>query len=90
MTEYRVIATLDIECKEYKRHFEKHLCWFDGRAQKMETFEKDKAIAFLLKAKEECPKFDAITAERFSKDKNAVKYTHSNIRIETRKVSSWS
>ena len=89
MTEYRIVATLDTEhIRDGKRyHYDTAVCWWGGTTHRLQTYDKDKAEAFLKQAKEECPKFDALTQARTGR--NDIRYWHTNIRIQTREVTEW-
>ena len=90
MTEYRVVATLDVvhDYNGEKFHYDIASCHWGGKVHKMQTYDKDRAEYYLKRAKEECPKFDVKTQENTSRD--YIRYLHSNIRIQTREVTEWS
>lgn len=84
MTEYRVVATRDEEDLTGKKwHIEAGACIWDGHAQRFTTTNKGEAERFLELAKIECAKYDAKTQT------STIRYTQTNIRIQTREVTEW-
>ena len=90
MTEYRVVATLDVvhDYNGKKCHYDIASCHWGGTIHRLQTYDKDRAEDWLKIAKEECPKFDKKTQENTSRD--SIRYWHSNIRIQTREVTEWA
>lgn len=90
MTEYRVVSTLDTEhvYNGEKYHYEVNSgLWWGGIVHKCQTFDKNKAEHFLMRAKQECPKFDKRTQENTGH--YVIRYWQTNIRIQSREVTEW-
>jgi len=90
MTEYRIVATLDIEHvyngKRY--HYDAASPHFNGFSHNKVYHDRKVAEEVLALTLKEVPKFDKKTQE--STDRSAIRYWHSNIRIQSREVTEWS
>lgn len=90
MTEYRIVATLDTEHvyngKRY--HYDAASPWFNGFVHNKGYHDRKTAEEVLARTLVEAPKFDKKT--QADTDRSAIRYWHSNIRIQSREVTEWS
>lgn len=92
ITEYRIVCTLDVEHRDGKRfHYDLASAVWGGTHHRLETRKKSVAEEWLKQAQREVPFFEAKNHKRWEdpNDRNVIKYTQTNIRIATRKVSEW-
>ena len=91
MKEYRIVATVEIELGDgRKRIVEKAHPWTKGGTIVQSYRTKKDAKKALCHFRKVCKEYDTITHERFAiNPRDNIKYTQSNIRIQSREVTDW-
>ena len=89
MTEYRIVATIDTVDRFGKKEHRENACPVHHRTfHKLVTKDKKTAEKWLSDTIEFCGEHDRKTQK--SNDPWNIKYTQTNIRIQTREVTDWA
>ena len=92
MKEYRIVTTAETELGDgRKRIVETTRPWTKGGPITQSYSTKKDVKKALSHFRKSCKEYDTMTHERFAiNPKDNIKYTQTNIRIQSREVTKWA